>query len=145
MTQHRSGKRADDVTWLCALYEQSTLARIIIIWDGWSWSKKFQWRLPTITIYCLGHISYTVSNLEHCAWGMLITEKSLVGEGKQNWKGIKTVLIRAWIRKTELFNLEMGRFRGTLITTFKWLKIIIWIRMKDYRASYDQTNHRGFD
>lgn len=52
---------------------------------------------------------------------MQIPEESTLGEG-QNWKGIKTTLIKAWLRKQEVFSSEMGRFRGARITAFKWLK-----------------------
>lgn len=53
---------------------------------------------------------------------MQTLEESTLGEGGQNWKGIKTTLIKARLRKQEVFSSEMGRFRGARITAFKWLK-----------------------
>ena len=54
---------------------------------------------------------------------------------------METVSFKACLGKQEVFSLEMGRFRGTLITAFKWLKnYCVGEEDKLVCRSYDRTS-----
>lgn len=142
MTQSCSGKRTGDVIWPQALVELAMASKVVIvILDGRSWSRKCQWILLThhtgqCTTRILCQILRTLFRL------MEIPGVSIVRKGEQSWGGVETVTFKPWLRKQEVFSLEVGRLRGALTTVAEYL---LWMGKKICVGVTIEPVDRGFN